>query len=299
MSPQKSLTPRATVDLLLLSGIWGASFLAIRVALDEIGPLTVVLHRCGWAMVLLWAVVLWRGSEIPKSPSVWAAFALQGLLNNVIPFGLIAWGQLHVETGLAAIFNAMTAIFGVLVAALFFSDERLTRRKVLGVLLGFGGVLLVIGLDALQTLDLRSLAQLAIIGATISYAFAGAWGRLSLSHLKPEVAAAGMLTGSTVIMLPLAWAFEGAPSLQLAPETGLAIAYYAVMATAVAYLLYFRIIQNAGAGNMSLCTLLLVPIAIALGAWVRQESLAASAYAGFALISLGLLIITGRLLRRL
>ncbi len=298
MTAQKSLTGAAWALLLLLSLIWGASFLSIRVALDEIGPLTSVAHRTFWAMLVLWAVIALLRLPVPKDPRLWGAFLIMGLLNNVIPFGLMAWGQLHIETGLTSILNAATAIFGVLAAALAFPDERLTLRRALGVSLGFLGVATAIGLGNLLNFDLRSLAQLAVIGGTISYALAGIWARKTLSGLRPEVAAAGMLTGSTLITLPLAWIAEGPPTLALQTDTWIAIGYYAVIATAIAYLLYYKVLQLAGSGNLLLCTLLIAPVAIVLGALVRDESLDPRAYIGFALLALGLLILDGRLFRK-
>ena len=161
-------------------------------------------------------------------------------------------------------------------------------------MIGFLGVATAIGLEHLLAFDLRSLAQLAIIGGTISYAFAGVWGRKQLSGLAPEVAAAGMLTGSTLIILPAAWYLEGPITLALEPITWLAIGYYVVIATALAYLLYYRILAIAGSGNLMLVTLLVAPIAILLGALVLGETLHPRAYVGFALLALGLLILDGR-----
>ena len=204
-------------DLTLLSLIWGGSFLAIRTALDEIPPLASVTHRVLWAAVALWIVVLVRQVPIPRDPRVWAAFLVMGCLNNVIPFSLMAWGQLHIETGLTAILNASTAIWGVLVAALVFADERLTMRKVAGVIIGFAGVAMAIGLHNMAAFDLRSLAQIAVIGGTISYALAGSWARARLKGQTPLVASAGMLTGSTLVMLPLAWGIEGPLPFDMAP----------------------------------------------------------------------------------
>ncbi|MEO1557571.1 MAG: DMT family transporter, partial [Pseudomonadota bacterium] len=172
MTPQKTMTGRAWAEMILLAAIWGASFLAIRVALDEVAPLTSVAHRTGWAMLALWAVVAAMRLPLPRDARVWFGFLGMGLLNNVIPFGLMAWGQLHVETGLTSILNGATAIFGVLMAALFFADERITIRKALGVTLGFFGVAMAIGLDNFRSFDLQSLAQLAILGGTVSYALA-------------------------------------------------------------------------------------------------------------------------------
>tara|TARA_R110000764_G_scaffold52250_7_gene113921 strand:- start:5192 stop:6127 length:936 start_codon:yes stop_codon:yes gene_type:complete len=294
MTEQKSISGRAWAEMLLLGLIWGGSFLSIRVALDEIGPLTAVAHRTGWAMVVLWIVVLLRRIPVPRDPKVWGAFVVMGLLNNVIPFGLMAWGQLHIASGLTSIFNAATAIFGVVAAALFFADERITARRAIGVTLGFAGVATAIGLDSLHNFDLQSLAQLAVLGGAASYALAGVWARKHLGGLHPVLAAAGMLTGSSLITLPLAWQVEGPITLALAPDTLVAIAYYSIIATAGAYLLYYRILQMAGSGNLMVVTLLIPPVAITLGAWVRNETLGPQAYAGFALLALGLVVLDGR-----
>lgn len=298
MSIQKSISPRAWTELLLLGTIWGGSFLAIRVALDEVPVATAVLHRTFWAMLVLWAAVLALRIPVPRDARTWIGFLVMGLLNNVIPFGLMAWGQLYIETGLTSILNAATAIFGVIVAALVFADERLTRRKAIGVGLGFLGVATAIGLDNFASFDLRSTAQLAILAGTVSYAFASAWARVRLSHLPAQVAAAGMLTGSTLVMLPAAWLIDGPVSFDLQPVTWAAIAYYALVATAGAYLLYYRVLAMAGSGNLMLVTLLIPPVAIVLGAWVRGEELGLRAYAGFALLALGLLVLNGVLGRR-
>ena len=300
MAPvQKTISPRAWAELLLLSLIWGASFLSIRIALDEIGPLTAVAHRTGWAMLILWAYILLRRFAVPTDLRVWAAFLVMGFLNNVIPFSLMAWGQLHIETGLTSILNASTAIFGVIAAALFFADERLTARKAIGVSLGFFGVATAIGLSALQNFDIRSLGQIAVIGGTISYALAGVWARKTLGHLRPQVAAAGMLTGASVMTIPAAWLIEGPISFSLQPQTWAAIAYYAIMATAIAYMLYYRVLAMAGSGNLMLCTLMVAPVAIVLGAVVLGEDLPLRAYVGFAILALGLLILDGRLIKPL
>ena len=298
MAPiQKTISPRAWAELIILSLIWGASFLSIRIALNEIGPLTAVAHRTAWAMLILWAYVFIARLPLPTSPRIWGAFLVMGLLNNVIPFSLMAWGQLHIETGLTSILNAATAIFGVIAAALFFADERLTARKAIGVTLGFLGVATAIGLSALMQFDIRSLGQLAVIGGTISYALAGVWARKMLGGLTPQVAAAGMLTGASLITLPTAWILEGPITLDLSPQTWAAIAYYAIIATAVAYLLYYRVLAMAGSGNLMLCTLLVAPVAIVLGAVVLGEALPLRAYAGFGLLALGLIILDGRLLK--
>jgi len=294
MTLQKTMTGPAWAEIILLAVIWGGSFLAIRVALDEVAPLTSVAHRTGWAMLALWAVVGVMRLPVPRDPRIWIGFLGMGLLNNVIPFGLMAWGQLYIETGLTSILNAATAIFGVIAAALFFADERITTRKAAGVALGFLGVATAIGLDNFRSFDLRSLAQLAIIAGTVSYALASVWARHFLGGLAPQVAAAGMLTGSTLIIVPLAWIVDGPITLDLQATTVVAIGYYALVATAGAYLLYYRVLAMAGSGNLMLVTLLIPPIAITLGALVRGEAISPGAFAGFALLALGLVILDGR-----
>ena len=297
MNTQRTITSRTWVELIILGLIWGGSFLAIRLALNEVNFVTSVAHRVFWAALILWAYVWMRGLTVPRDPKVRGALFVMGLLNNVIPFSLMAWGQLYIPTGLTSVFNAGTAIFGVIIAALILADERLTMRKILGSAIGFFGVAMAIGLDSFRNFDITSLAQLAVIGGTISYAFAGVWARLNLAGLTPQVAAAGMLTGSSLVMVPAAFIIDGAPSFALSLTAIGAIAYYVVFATAGAYLLYYKILAAAGSANTMIVTLLIPPVSIVLGALVLNESLMPNVYAGLALLALGLAILDGRLFR--
>ena len=196
---QKTMSPRIWGELFLLSLIWGAVFLAVLLALNEVGVWTSIADRTSWAALLLWIIVLAARIPLPRGWRIWGAFAVMGVLNNLIPFFLLNWSQLYIESGLTAILNAGTAVFGVLVAALFLPDERLTARKMLGVGIGFLGVASAIGLDTLRDLDIRSTAQLAAVLATLSYAFAAVWARKTMAGLPPIVAAAGMLTASALV----------------------------------------------------------------------------------------------------
>ena len=292
---QQSLTPRAWGLLLLLALIWGGSFLSNRAALEEVGVLTTVAFRVGGAALALWLYIGWRRLPVPRGRRYPALFLVMGVLNNIIPFTLIVWGQTRVDSGLAAILNAATAIFAVLLTAALFPDERMTLRKGVGVALGFAGVAMAMGVSHLLSFDPRSLGQIAILGASLSYAVAAAFARVAVRGLRPEVSAAGMLTGASLVMVPLALAVEGAPSLAYSAATWAALGYLAIAASAFAYLLYYAVLQAAGAGNLSLVTLLIPPIAIALGAVVYDEALHLTAYLGFALLALGLLILDGRI----
>jgi len=298
MIPQQSLSTRAWAEMLLLALIWGASFLAFAICLRELGVFTTVAHRVAWGTLVMWGIALARGWPLPPK-SLWFACLVMGLLNNVIPFSLIAWGQTTIESGLASILNASTAIFGVLLAAIVFADERLIPRKIIGVLLGFIGVAIAIGIESLANFDVRSMAQISILLASFSYGCASVWARKTLKSLPPHTSALGMLTGSTLIMIPLAFVIDGPPSFSLLPETWIAIVYIAVAATTGAYLLYYRVLSMAGSGNLMLVTLLIPPIAIVLGALVLNESIPPAALIGFAIIALGMLILDGRLAARL
>lgn len=299
MTQAAVISRRAAADLLALALIWGAIFLFVAVALREMTPFWTVFHRVFWATIPLWLYVFWRRLPTPRGLSAWGAFAVMGILNNVIPFSLITWGQTEIESGLASILNATTAFFGIVVAAIFLADERLTANRVAGVLIGVAGVAVIIGVDALAGFDPRALGQLAVLGAALSYAFAGVWGRTRLKGLAPAVSAAGMLTASAGATLALALIFEGPPDLSLSLSTVGALAYCSVFGTAGAYLLYYRILATAGSGNLLLVTIVMPPISVLLGAAVLGEALPPSTFLGCVLIALGLVVLDGRALARL
>ena len=297
MNREITMSKSAWGALLLLSLIWGGSFLAFALGLRELPVFTLVAHRVFWGAVLLWIIVIARKIPLPARASQWVFLAVMGFLNNAIPFTLIAWAQTNIESGLASILNGTTAIFTVLLASLFFTDEHLGLRKFAGVVLAFIGVTIAIGIDALASLDPRSLAQIAIIGSSISYAFAAVWGRKMLGGLHPVMAATGMVTCSSIMMLAVAFYHDGIPNIHLSSVTWAAVLFLGGPATGIAYLLYYRVLRLGGSGNLSLVTLLVPPIAVILGAAVLGEKLQLAAYFGFALIALGMLIIDGRVLR--
>ena len=285
--------------LAALAIIWGGSFFFAEIALRELPPMTITLHRVFWALPILIFVIWAKGITPPKSLKVWGAYLTMGALNNALPFSLIFWGQTQITSGLASILNGATGVTGVIVAGLFLSDERLTPTKLIGVVVGFFGVALTVGIEALQNFDLRSLAQMAVLLAGLSYSIAGVWAKLRLSGQKPEMNALGMLLCSTVIMCPLALYIDGTPQFDLQISTWSALLALAVICTSLSYLLYFNILNRAGSGNLMLVTLLIPPFAITLGVLVLGESLAPISLVGFAFIALGLIIIDGSVIRLL
>lgn len=286
--------------LLILSVLWGGSFFFIGIAIHSVPPLTLVLIRVAFASILLWVWQAIRRAPLGLTIAHVPALAVLALLNNVVPFALFAFAQRTIPSGLASILNATTPIWGVIVAHVFTHDERMTPARLAGVLLGFAGVAVMIGTDLLGQLGSHALAQLACLLATLLYALAGVWGRRFRGlGVAPVGVATGSLTAAAVLLLPVVLLFEppwhtAAPTLHAwAALTGLAF-----FCTAVAYILYFRLLASAGATNSLLVTFLIPVTAILLGTFLLGEHLMPRHFAGMALIGCGLAAIDGRLLRR-
>jgi len=298
-SIKSSLGAREWAMLVTLSVLWGSSFFFVGVVVSALPPLTIVLLRVGLACLALWSIACVMGFQPPGSLRVWGAFFGMGLLNNVIPFSLIVWAQTQIASGLASILNAATPLFTVIVAGLLLTDERVTAAKLIGVVIGFAGVVVMIGPSTLGGLGTNLLAQMAVLGAALSYAFAGVFGRrFKAMGVNSIVTAAGQVTASFVILTPIAFYVD--QPLQLAMPgiaTWVAIIGLAILSTALAYILYFRILASAGATNLLLVTLLIPVSAILLGSLVLGETLELVHFAGMAFIAIGLSVIDGRLWR--
>jgi drug/metabolite transporter (DMT)-like permease len=285
--------------LLGLSVLWGGSFFFVRVAVDGLPPFTIVLLRVGLAAVVLHLALRLMGLRMPGERRIWMAFFGMGFLNNLIPFSLIVWGQTHIASGLASILNATTPLFSVVVAHWLTSDEKLTRGRLAGIVVGIAGVIVIIGPGALRGLGTNVAAQLAILGASLSYAFGAVFGRrFRAMGITPQVTATGQVTASTVLLLPLALLVDRPWTLAMpGMEIWAAVAGLAVLSTALAYIIYFRILASSGATNILLVTFLIPVSAILLGVTILGESLQPQHFAGMLLIGLGLAAIDGRLLR--
>ena len=218
-----------------------------------------------------------------------------GLLNNDIPFSAIVFGQQYITGGMASILNSTTAFFGVMLSGLFFKEEAITTPKVIGVIMGILGVIIIMGFDTLSSLSLTNIGQILIIVSSISYAFASIWGKFQVKNLGVEVTATGMLITSAVWMFILATMAEGLPFEALSMRSTLSILTFAILCTSVAYLLYFAILKQAGAANLTLVTIIIPPFALILDAVALGEMVSMQELIGFAIISMGLLIISGKL----
>jgi len=281
--------------LLALSTLWGGSYFFGKVALAELAPFTVATGRLGLAAVVLHVVVRLAGHHLPRSWRAWRAFWVMGLLNNVVPMSLILWGQRRIGSGLAAILNASTPLFTVLLAHVFTRDERLTVPKAGGVLFGLAGVAVMIGPDALGGLHRGVLAQVAMLGAAVSYAFAGIFGR-RFADSPPLVTATGQVTASSLTLLSLSLVVDQPWRLPVpGARTWAAVGALAVLCTALAYVIYFHILATSGASNLLLVTLLMPVNAVLLGTVFLGEHVEPRHLAGMALIAAGLAVIDGRL----
>ncbi|MBR0650038.1 DMT family transporter [Roseomonas terrae] len=287
--------------LLLLSVLWGGSFFFVGIAVTALPPFTIVAVRVGLAAVVLWAALPALGVAPPRGARAWRAIVVMAMLNNAIPFSLIVWAQQSLPSGLAAILNATTPLWGVLVAHVATREERITAPRLAGAVLGFAGVAAMSGMDLLSGTTASLPATVAMLLATFSYACAGVYGRrLGRVGVAPMQAALGQLTAATLMMVPLALAIEAPWERPMPPAAVLAaLGGLAVFCTAIAYVLYFRILALAGAVNLLLVTFLVPVSAILLGTLVLGERLAVQHLIGMALIGAGLVLIDGRLAARL
>lgn len=291
------MTRKNWMQILALSLLWGGSFFFVEVALEGLPVLTIVWCRVALAAVFLRLACGVAGVDLPRRRVVWRALFVMGFLNNAVPFTLFVLAQGQISGSLAAILNATTPLFTVMVAHIATKDERAGRAKIMGLVLGFAGVVVMM---AGQTTGAALWAQLLCLAAALSYAFAGVWGRrFRRMGVAPLATAFGQVTASTVLLAPV-WLLIDRPWTIELPGLRpiLAVLAIAALSTALAYVLFFRLLASAGATNLSLVTFLIPVSATCLGVLFLGESLLPQHLAGFGLICLGLLAIDGRVLRR-
>jgi drug/metabolite transporter (DMT)-like permease len=287
--------------LFFLSFLWGGSFFFVAVAVRELPPLTVVALRTGIAALTLLLILRIRGETWPFAKGAIMAFFVMGFLNNLLPFSLLFWAQTTIPSGLASILNATTPIFSIVVAHFLLADERMATNKAVGILFGFLGVAVLLGNDVLDGAGIASLGMLACLGAALAYGFAGVYGRrFKTMNLSAIQVAFGQLAATTSMMLPIVSAVDN-PWMLATPTLPAitSILALAIVSTALAYAIFFRILASAGAVNVALVTLLVPVSAVFLGTTILGEDLALRHYAGMVLIGAGLLAIDGRILDKL
>jgi drug/metabolite transporter (DMT)-like permease len=290
-----TMTSREWGLLITLALLWGGSFFFTEIALVEVPPFTLVLGRVGIAAAALLCYVHLSGRRMPRSLELWGAYLVMGALNNLIPFSLIIWGQTEIDSGLTAILNATTPLFTVILAHVLTADEQITPRRLVGVLVGLAGVAVLIGPEALAGLGAESLAQFAVLLAAMSYGFAAILGR-RFKGQPPSVTAAGMLTATTLMILPISLVADRPWNLSPGAQTWGALLAISLFSSALAYVVYFRILSTTGAGNLMLVTLLMPAIAVLLGIFILGERLDGTAWTGMAVIFAGLAVLDGRIL---
>ena len=285
--------------LVLLSVVWGGSFFFNGIALREFPTLSIVTARVGLAALALLFLMKMLGQRIQLNRQILKAFFGMSFLNNVVPFSLIVWGQQHIASGVASILNATTPLFTMLVAHWFTTDEKINPRRLLGVLTGMGGVGLMMGLDSMESSGFHLLGQSAILLAAFSYGLAGVYGkRFAQFGIPPLATATGQLCASSIILIPLTFWIDQPWTMAMPSIEGMgSLLGIALLSTALAYVIYFRLLKTAGATNLLLVTLLILVSAIILGVFLLDESLEPQHLSGMVVISLGLLIMDGRLLQ--
>jgi drug/metabolite transporter (DMT)-like permease len=283
--------------LLVLSVLWGGSFYFAKIAVLEIPPLTLALGRVAIAASALALFARAIGAQFPRDAATWRRFTEMAIFNNVLPFTLLFWGQIHISVGLASIFNATSPLFGVLLAHLMTHDDRFSAGRAVGLIAGFGGVVMLIGPDILTDLGTHVLAELACLAAAAAYGVGAVYSR-RLRGVPPVMMATGQLTVSTVLLLPVVLLFDRPESLLTASKAAIwAMVALALLSSSLAYLIYFRIIVRAGATNALIATFLVPVSAILLGTVLLHEVVDARQLAGMAAIFVGIAAIDGRAAR--
>lgn len=285
---------RNFIWLLFLASLWGPSFLFIKVAVGEIPPITLAMMRVGLASILLYLILRVQGRNLPRPGPIWRNFAVMGFFANALPFALFSWGEIHIDSALAAILNGTTPLFTIVLAHLFIADDRLTPLKTGGILLGFGGLLMLIAPSLFEGVRATTWGLLAITLAAASYGVGIVYARKKLRGLPPLVGPAAQLTMATLYLLPLSLLIER-PLAMPAPSWAAigSLLALATMGTAIAFVVYYHVMEQTSATYLSMVTYLVPVFGVILGVVVLNEQPGWNAYLGCALILLGVMVVNG------
>ena len=284
---QPAAAPNRAVDfalLLVLAGLWGGSYTFIKLGVETIPPLTLITARTLIAGLVLLAVIRWRGLRLPRDPAIWRLFVVQACLNSVVPFTLIAWAERSVDAGLATILSSTSPIFVVLLTCLSATAERLPALRL-------AGTVLIVGMQAMAGFGEQLWAQLALVAASICYGGAALFGR-SFKRLDPIMPAAGSLLCGALVLLPLSLAWDRPWTLSPSMQSIQALIAPSLVSTALAFVIYFRLIARLGSVATTSVAYLRVPTGVLIGMVFLGEALAPTAWAGLALVIAGVLAMT-------
>lgn len=284
-----SLPVRLPVEfalLALLATLWGASYTFIKLGVATIPPVTLIAARTVIAGGVLLVILRMRGIGLPRDAATWRHLALQACINSVLPFTLIAWAETRIDAGLAAILNSTTPIFAFLITWAITRHEAVTLRKLLGTISGLGGICLIIGVGALSQLGQDLWGQLAIVAASVSYGAAAIYGH-NFRHLDPMVPATGSLLCGAALLLPLSLVIDRPWTLTPSAESLLALLGLAVFSTALAFVIYFRLLHTLGSVGTTSQAYLRIPVGVGIGVVFLGETLNGSAWIGLIFVFAG------------
>ncbi len=277
--------------LLALSTLWGASYTFIKIGVETIPPITLIAARTIIAGAILAAIIAWRGRRLPRDAATWRKFLFQACLNSVIPFTLIAWAERSIDAGLATILNSLSPVMTFLLTALITRHEAVNGGKLFGVVAGLTGACLIVGVEALNGIGSDLFAQLAVVAATVSYAGAAIFGK-TFRGLDPMIPAAGSMICGAVILLPVSIVIDRPWTLEPSLASVLALIALSVFSTALAFVIFFRLLQTLGSVGVTSQAYLRVPIGVGIGALFLGERLTSTAWIGLICIVAGVIAMT-------
>jgi len=283
--------------IILLGTLWGSSFFFIEFLLEMLSPFLIVYLRVALAAILLLFILFIKQVKVSLNVSLIFNLFIMAMLNNVLPFLLIAYGQQSVTGGLASILNANTSLLTILIAALLIPGEKLSFNRAGGAIVGICGVIVAVGYENIFQIYENNLGKYLILLATLSYALAGVWAKLRLDGVPALIAATGMLTASAIILTPFAFFYNYDELANLSLSAFSMSALFAILCSVLAYIIYFKILESAGAGNLLICTVIIPPSAILLNSLFLNQAVSQSELIGLLIILVGLIVLDGRYIK--
>jgi len=283
--------------IVCLGSLWGSSFFFIELLLEILSPFLIVYLRVALAAILLLFILLIKQVKVALNVSLIFNLFIMAMLNNVLPFLLIAYGQQSVTGGLASILNANTSLLTILIAPFLIPSEKLSFNRVSGAIIGIFGVIIAVGYENIFQIYENNLGKYLILLATLSYALASVWAKLRLDGVPALISATGMLTGSAIILTPFAFFYNFDELANLSLSAFSMSALFAILCSVLAYIIYFKILESAGASNLLVCTVIIPPSAILLNLLFLNQAVSQSEMIGLLIIVVGLIVLDGRYIK--